>query len=1137
MEMRETERFIATTKFVDHRKAEIDRLRYEIEQLRTEILQLNRESANFRDECERLKAEEKQVRAALLDASEELERIRRSRGYWLLRLLYRIRDRILLRSPAIDQLAGTPVKEAAGELQAGGRSPPDAAAEATTVDAAAKAEPAEHTSACVPYSEPPIFTRRCAIVVLPIIDWEFRFQRPQQLARAFSRRGHRVFYLRTAFRGAPEVVDIEPGVTGIALAGPIAMNLYRDAMPEGVASDLADQLGAELKRQGVGATAIVTQLPFWTPLARRLREILAPAALVYDCMDDHAGFSTNAPAMLASEGELLSSSDLVTVSSKRLFDRVADRSRTAVLIRNAASPADFVVVASPSDGTGNARTIGYFGAIADWFDAEIVGALARLRPDWRFELIGSTHTADTSPLLSLSNLKLRGERSYKELPAMIAGWDACIIPFKRNSLTDATDPVKLYEMLAAGKPVVSVHLPELEALASEGLVRFASTAEEFSRELEAALETNSDEEKARRRSYALANTWEHRVAAFEQAIAAAFPLVSIIVVTYNNRDLNELCLASLLGDTDYPNIEIIVVDNASNDGTREYLNETAQRESNVRLILNQTNRGFAAANNQGVAAASGDYICLLNNDTVVSGPWLSALVRHMRADRSLGLIGPLTNSIGNAAKIEVGYSYLTDLPVWTDAVHRERRGELADIDSLAFFCVLTRREVWERVGPLDERFAHGMFEDDDWNRRVRLAGYQVKLARDSFVHHWHSASLKKLRTRAYQQLYFDNRRRFRIKWGEISAPPPAAGSVLQPLLQAADAVEFCVFFPRLDAGTPDSVVQRRDAVARAFTQLGAVVIRELAYREEPQAWLTQSTDLEFEYSGRRDCLEGFNRLIVWSDCSNLDARDEMPPGSIVVFDFCESFKRYAINWTRTEWLLWRGVREAEVFISAEWSLRLQIGEHRDRVLYLPSPRPATQRARGAPVTEADAAWKSRLLDASRPVAGYLGPVNNQLDFDLLAAVAAQCPDWNFVLLGLDTDGSIWTSGLTRLPNVLWVGSYGDRLGSDGIPCFDVAMLPFVDRPLGPELPSPAFDDYLAAGIPVLASPHAQLQHALGIDFADGAKSFARALSVAFKRKRDPLQFGAIERIPDDVVWRAHAERVLKEVSAIDPAAG
>src|SRR5690606_20771504 len=126
------------------------------------------------------------------------------------------------------------------------------------------------------------------------------------------------------------------------------------------------------------------------------------------------------------------------------------------------------------------------------------------------------------------------------------------------------------------------------------------------------------------------------------------------------------------------------------------------------------------------------------------GSWLFTLVRHLQANPDVGLVGPVTNAIGNEAKIPVGYRNLLDMPTWSTIYCQSKNGGLDDIPMLAFFCVVMSRSVFETVGLLDDRFGIGMFEDDDYNRRVREAGYKVKLAKDAYIHHWQRASFKLL---------------------------------------------------------------------------------------------------------------------------------------------------------------------------------------------------------------------------------------------------------------------------------------------------------------------------------------------------------------------------------------------------------
>lgn len=609
------------------------------------------------------------------------------------------------------------------------------------------------------------------IFVWAVIDWHFRIQRPQHLARSLARKGHRVFYLSNNFHDAAgpgfriEPLDGEGRLfqVHLNLAGrpPIYFGMPAQAQVEALRGGLARLLAWT---QSTSSVSLV-QHPYWLDLVRAV-----PAArVVYDCMDHHGGFENNAPAIVEAEARLVADADLVIVTSGWLEAEVGPRARAVAMVRNAGEYDFFHRRPDKvfADEKGR-RVIGYYGAIAEWFDLDLVRAVARAQPEALVLLVGNDTAGAGAALADLPNVRLAGEVPYADLPYWLHGFDVCMLPFRVIPLTLATNPVKVYEYLAAGKPVVAVDLPEMAQF--DGRVQVAGDHDAFVAAVDAALATGPDAGAEARQAFAAEQTWAHRAETFDRALDTLHePLVSVVVLTFNNLGFTQACLASIEAHSDYGNLEVIVVDNASTDGSRDWLQAWAEAASPVghqrRLVLNDSNLGFSAGNNVGLRAARGEFLVLLNNDTYVTPGWVRGLCNHLRAKPGLGLLGPVTNNIGNEAKLDISYDGMDEM-MQKAALHtRAHPGHTLPLRTAAFFCVAMRREVYERVGDLDEQFGVGFFEDDDYCRRIEQAGLSVACAEDVFVHHHLSASFDALKAEHKRELFERNKAIYEAKWG------------------------------------------------------------------------------------------------------------------------------------------------------------------------------------------------------------------------------------------------------------------------------------------------------------------------------------------------------------------------------------
>jgi len=255
-----------------------------------------------------------------------------------------------------------------------------------------------------------------------------------------------------------------------------------------------------------------------------------------------------------------------------------------------------------------------------------------------------------------------------------------------------------------------------------------------------------------------------------RAPAAEKPFASVVVVSHGSEALTRLCVESVLADPGAPPFELIVVDNGSQDGSRAYLQTIARRFPNVTLLLNERNRGFAAACNQGLACARGELLVLLNNDAIVPPGWLKRLAAHASEPR-VGLIGAVTNRIGNEAEVPGDYTTYGAFLAAAAERARTHAGRSFELPMPAMFCLALRRDVHDRLGPLDEDYGAGTLEDDDYAERARRAGLRLVCAEDVLVHHFGEGSLGKLYADgSHTALLAANRARFERKWGVAWQP-------------------------------------------------------------------------------------------------------------------------------------------------------------------------------------------------------------------------------------------------------------------------------------------------------------------------------------------------------------------------------
>ncbi len=237
--------------------------------------------------------------------------------------------------------------------------------------------------------------------------------------------------------------------------------------------------------------------------------------VIYECMDDYAELETlyGKSFICKSEDEIIKNSNLVVTTSHSLFESKSKNHNNVSFSPNAAEVEWFNKVVhdesieTPKLFDNNNPVVGYIGAIREWLDLELIRSAVSQKPEWNFLFIGPVNT-DVSNLKSFPNVQFTGYKDYSELPKYLKLMDVTVVPFKLIKLIEHTNPIKIYEYLAAGKPVVATNFPEAAHFGS--FVKTASNTEEFILKISECFNENSKEEINKRLEFASNNSWDKR---------------------------------------------------------------------------------------------------------------------------------------------------------------------------------------------------------------------------------------------------------------------------------------------------------------------------------------------------------------------------------------------------------------------------------------------------------------------------------------------------------------------------------------------------------------------------------------------------------------------------------------------------
>jgi tetratricopeptide (TPR) repeat protein/GT2 family glycosyltransferase/acetyltransferase-like isoleucine patch superfamily enzyme len=272
------------------------------------------------------------------------------------------------------------------------------------------------------------------------------------------------------------------------------------------------------------------------------------------------------------------------------------------------------------------------------------------------------------------------------------------------------------------------------------------------------------------------------------------PLVSVVILHQNGVDHLRLNLESIKRNTPEPH-EVIIFDNASSDGSREYLRSL----SDIILMESPENIGCTPGRARAMSVARGDYLVLLDNDTIVTKGWLTKFIEHAQKNPHIGIMGPCSNYVSGPQLVpNASYQTVDQMEAFAEEWSRQHRDELMPVSRLVGFCMFMRREVVEKIGVSDEALGFFGFDDDDYSLRASIAGFNPSIAMDIFIHH--TGGPQGRGDRQVNRALLEAWERYKRKWGIDPALPYGNPCDISPMLaQPFDSLKhYCRPYPAAD---------------------------------------------------------------------------------------------------------------------------------------------------------------------------------------------------------------------------------------------------------------------------------------------------------------------------------------------------
>jgi UDP-galactopyranose mutase len=363
------------------------------------------------------------------------------------------------------------------------------------------------------------------LVVFSHLRWKWVYQRPQHLLTRMAR-GYRVWYIEEPL----DTDTDEPWLECEEVASNVSV--LRPHMRAQYPFFTGEQLPPLTQITRQWATEQQVERPvvwLYTPMALPVAQLFTPRAVVYDCMDELSAFRFAPPELVQREAQLLQWADVVFTGGPSLYRAKLGRHPNVHCFPSSIDKAHYgsartAGLQEPVDQAALPRPrLGYFGVVDERLDYGLLDALAKARPHWQIVMVGPLTKVDPKDLPHHANIHFLGQKAYEELPAHISGWDVALMPFARNEATRFISPTKTLEYMAAGRPIVSTPITDVQEPYGD-IVYIAGTAEAYIAACDRALQ-EEPAERARRQQAADAivdrTSWDDTASRMHTLLVAA----------------------------------------------------------------------------------------------------------------------------------------------------------------------------------------------------------------------------------------------------------------------------------------------------------------------------------------------------------------------------------------------------------------------------------------------------------------------------------------------------------------------------------------------------------------------------------------------------------------------------------------